>query len=190
MPNVAAADGLRITTEWRIRKTSFASCIAKTCPRLANCTADQALIGCPIGDEDWRSANPVDREVAGQNTILNALLNKAADTLAGISNAVNLNAGRISVGTGTAATVLTQTQLGAEIYRDLFVDRQRQSVGKATFYWFFGTQVANGALREWGILDGNATATLGTGNLLNRWLATIDKTSADTVSGQYSITFA
>jgi hypothetical protein len=183
-------DTVPITTEWRLRKTSFASCIAQGCPRLDECAANQAIVACPIGDAAWANANPVDRELVGHNTVLYTLLNKVRDMLAGVANSVDLDAERISVGTGTAVTVLSQTQLGAEVYRDTFVDRQRPSAGKISFYWFFGTTVANGALREWGILDGNATASLGDGNLLNRWLATIDKTSADTVSGQYSITFA
>ncbi len=179
-----------IHTEWRRAKNSFKGCIEAKCPFLAECTNNPRFQVCPIKAECFAAYNPPERAAAGHNTLSNAMLNKLADLISVTSNALDLGATKISVGTSTAATSNPFTQLTTETHREAFVDVQRPSTGKVVFYWFLSTTVANATLTEWGFLAGAPTGTLGTGTLLNRWKDTVIKTDQDTVSGQYSITFA
>lgn len=175
---------------WRgegiVRTNHFAGCISGGCPNVGRCTTNRRFAACPEPERELFAQDVA----AVQNTLLDRFFDKIGDSITGVSNAFDLNASYVSVGTSTAVTSPTQSQLFAEVYRDVFVDRQRPSMGVSVFYWFFGTTVANGALREWGFVAGNPTATLGTGDLINRFLYTIDKTSSDTVSGQYTVSGA
>jgi hypothetical protein len=148
--------------------------------------ADAGFAGCPIG------ADCFSREVAtGHNTLALAFVNKLADLLIGATNTLSLDATRIACTTTTAAPVSTFETLPDELYRDLFVDRQRPSPGKATYYWFFGPTVAIGSIYRWAIMAGNPSAhPTVDGQALNHWADPVEKTSEDTVTGQYSFIVA
>lgn len=190
MTRIARSDGIKITTRWETRRNHFGGCLAMACPFVETCSARHQHQACPFGDEAFEAANPRDRAQVGENTIHYSLVDKIADDLAGVPNPMALEVTHVAVSTHTADTDPAATIFSGEIYRDTFVDRQRPSIGKLVLYWFLGTTVANGALRSWSFFAGGASNVPGSGTPINRFLSPIDKTSADTVSGQYSITFA
>ena len=188
MGTVGGSEGLKLKTEYRLRRNRFAGCIDMGCPMLGTCSKRYQHTACPFGDEAFEAHNPRDREAVGQNTILDTLLDWFADNIAGVANSFDPEATHISVGTGTAPTDGTMTQLQSEVYRDTFVDRTRTATGKVTFYWFFGPGVVTGTLTEWAFIANGATLTLGTGDAINRFLQTLSSVvSSDCVVGQYSI---
>lgn len=174
------------TVGWRTEvvtlQNRFTGCIRDKCPNLQACMSNERLSSCPINADCFDQERKVTH-----NDLLDSFFNKVADLLAGAANPLDLEIKYLSVGTGTAETVGDEEQLYNEIYRNVPVDLQRPLVGKVTAYGFIHPDFANGALREWAWIVGDATGDLGTGKAVNRWLTAVDKTSEDTVVVQYSI---
>ena len=79
------------------------------------------------------------------------------------------------------------TQLGVEVYRDVWTDQQEATSTSLTNYFFFATTVANYYLHEFGAFAGTASGTANSGTLVGRWLYDFEKDSSKTLNGQYVI---
>ena len=102
--------------------------------------------------------------------------------------AVTLSTGTIfgAVGTSGTAPVVGDTQLGAEIARAT-VGSNSRSANVVVFDFFYTTAQGNGALAEFGVfLAGTSTAN--TGSLLSHVLISENKTSAETLTVESTIT--
>lgn len=96
-----------------------------------------------------------------------------------------------SLGTGTVAPALADTQLQTELVRKLISVRSVSS-NVATFQTFFTTSEGNGTLREAGLF-GNATGvsasgTANSGQLYCRVAINRTKTSSDTLTLSWAVT--
>lgn len=186
MTTITGSERGGIVTEWRRSLNRFGGCLSAGCELAGGCMADQMFSGCPIGAECFTGST-----ASGKNTLAVNFLNKLADDIAGVTNALSLSATRIACTTITGAPSEPFTVLPSELYRDAFVDRQRPSDGKTAFYWYFGPSVAIGNIERWAIMAGSPSAhPTSDGQALNHWPDSIAKTGTDTATGQYSILFA
>ena len=96
-----------------------------------------------------------------------------------------------AVGTDNTSPSVTDTTLGAEVFRNTFTDVVYSSA-KVTFKYFLGSTEANGnTLVEAGLFGDNATASTDSGTLFSHVTYTpIVKTSALAVTFSWDITIS
>lgn len=111
-----------------------------------------------------------------------------ADALRG--NVAN-NRGQITymeLGTGTNAPALTDVTLQTPLFRKLISVRSASN-NIATFQTFFATGEANGTLKEAGLFGDSATSQLSSGTLFCHTNINRTKSSSDTLTITWNITF-
>lgn len=93
-----------------------------------------------------------------------------------------------AVGTSAVAPVAGNTTLTTEIFRKL-VSVRSASANVATFETFFTISEANGTLREAGLFGDDAGATANSGTLFSHIAINRTKTTSDTLTLRWTITF-
>jgi hypothetical protein len=94
-----------------------------------------------------------------------------------------------AVGTGNTAPALSNTTLQTELERKLISTREVSSgaANASVFTTFYNTTEANGALKEFGLFGDAATASINTGTLFARTLSTRTKSTADTLTVEWTV---
>lgn len=121
-----------------------------------------------------------------RNMVVNGWYSACLDHARDDGAAVDLGITYVSVGTGGSATLPTDVALGAEVYRDLFTDRQKLSDTEQVHYFFFDEASANFYHHEYAAWCGSPSATLDSGVMVARWLWDYDKDSDKTLNGQWT----
>ncbi|MBU1110777.1 hypothetical protein KKB83_04115 [Patescibacteria group bacterium] len=91
-----------------------------------------------------------------------------------------------ALGTDLTAPEVTDTVLGAEIFRKL-VSVRSVSGNVALFETFFSIEEANGELKEAGLFGDSATSTADSGTLFCHLAISRTKTSSDTLTLRWSV---
>lgn len=94
-----------------------------------------------------------------------------------------------AVGTGSTAPVLADTTLETELERKLISTREvaAGATNATTFTTFYNTSEANGSLEEFGLFGDDATASVDTGTLFARTLSSRVKSTADTLTVEWTV---
>lgn len=95
----------------------------------------------------------------------------------------------MAVGTGLTAPLPTNTTLVTEIARKLIATRDEApgATNGIVCTTFFNTTEANGALKEAALFGDDATATANSGTMYARTLINRVKSSADTLTGEWTV---
>lgn len=129
------------------------------------------------------------RKYVYKNMVVTAAKNAIAQRLSGNSSAGEIT--YCSLGTGSTAPALSDTQLQTELVRKLISVRSF-SGNIATFQTFFTTSEGNGTLREAGLFGNangvTASGTANSGQLYCRTAINRTKTSSDTLTLTWTVT--
>lgn len=121
----------------------------------------------------------------------NLVMNLAKNFIAGIFNGEAPYTGFINygaVGTDTTAVNAAQTQLVAELGRNL-VNTQSRASNVTTISWYYSPTQVNGNLKEFGAFY-DATATANSGQMFDRVLIDVVKTSLTSLTIDLVITIS
>jgi hypothetical protein len=119
------------------------------------------------------------------NLIVTVCKTMIARRLAGVGNDCNIT--YCAVGTNATAPVVGNTKLGTELDR-VAVTSISNSSNVVSVISFFGASDANGTLTEIGHFGEAASATTDSGTMINHAVIGITKTSAKTMTTEWSFT--
>lgn len=149
--------------------------------RVAPCMHLEHRLGaCPLG-----LRHDVHEE-GTHNLVVDVFYEAVLDQVVG-QVAPSLNTTYVAAGTSSVATTPDMTQLGAEGYRAVWTDRQKDGATAAVLYFFFGETIANFYHHEFAAFAGDASGTANSGLMVARWLYDFNKDSTMTLNGQYTL---
>lgn len=95
----------------------------------------------------------------------------------------------MALGTGTTAPLPANTTLVAEVARKLIATRDEApgATNGIVCTTFFNTSEGNGSLREAALFGDDASATVNSGTMYARTLINREKTTADTLTGEWTV---
>ncbi|MFZ5352736.1 MAG: hypothetical protein ACOZCL_08435 [Bacillota bacterium] len=115
------------------------------------------------------------------NRVMDAALNELIEIL--IGNAADIDVKYLALGTSNAAVTDSQTQLGNEIFRTQYINRERSATGEVTSKFVVLDNEAVAQIEEIGIFGGStATATANTGTLISRILWSRNKSNSEEIN--------
>ena len=118
--------------------------------------------------------------VERKNLIVNVGLNMVRDALD--TAAFDAEIKRVALGTSATAPALTDTQLGAEVFRKVVTSTSTPAVGQLNTVWYIAPAEAVAALEEIGWFAGAAAgAAANSGILVARVLYSRNKTALESI---------
>ena len=137
--------------------------------------------------------DPITGKLKGFDYLKNLFVNVGKNSLADhLRGTTENNKGIVTycgVGTNALAPERANTALGTELYRKLISTREISTGASnaAVFTTFYTTAEANGALKEAGLFGDSATDTINTGTLFSHVAINRTKSSADTLTIEWTV---